>query len=124
VSDLHNPRIGPHISCSRIGGWIVGIYKSLKHCGNWDCGCAIPFLGIFVSNVGYWFFAVCTVQELTNKKEQTFHHIQFFWHTVLPNFLTYFENFSKVLFSSVTSVVTWKSKVCRLGKTRRGNYGR
>ncbi len=26
--------------------------------GNWDCGRAIPFLGIFVSNFGYWFFAV------------------------------------------------------------------
>ncbi len=29
VSDLHIPRIGPHISCSRIGKPIVGIYKSL-----------------------------------------------------------------------------------------------
>ncbi len=27
-------------------------------CGNWDCGRAIPFLGIFVSNFWYWFFAV------------------------------------------------------------------
>ncbi len=27
-------------------------------CGNWDCGRAIPFLGIVVSNFRYWFFAV------------------------------------------------------------------
>ncbi len=26
--------------------------------GNWDCGRKIPFLGIFVSNFRYWFFAV------------------------------------------------------------------
>jgi hypothetical protein len=29
VSDLYIPRIGPHISCIRIGRSIVGIYKSL-----------------------------------------------------------------------------------------------
>jgi hypothetical protein len=27
--------------------------------GNWDCGREIPLLGIFVSNLRYWFFAVC-----------------------------------------------------------------
>jgi hypothetical protein len=26
--------------------------------GNWDCGRAIPLLGIYVSNFRYWFFAV------------------------------------------------------------------
>ena len=37
VSDLYSPRIGLHISSSRIGRPIVGIYKSLTHeCGNWD----------------------------------------------------------------------------------------
>jgi hypothetical protein len=61
VSDLYIPRIGPHISCSRIGRSFVGIYKSLTEtheCGNWDCGSAIPVLGIFVSNFQHWFFAV------------------------------------------------------------------
>jgi hypothetical protein len=29
VSDLYIPRIGPHISCSRLGRSIVGIYKLL-----------------------------------------------------------------------------------------------
>ncbi len=29
VSDLYSPRIGLHISCSRIGRPIMGIYKSL-----------------------------------------------------------------------------------------------
>ncbi len=31
VSDFYIPRIAPHISCSRISGSIVGIYKSLTH---------------------------------------------------------------------------------------------
>jgi hypothetical protein len=59
VSDLYIPRIGPHISCSRKGRSIMGLYKSLTDtCGNWDFGRAMPFLGIFVSNFRYWFFAV------------------------------------------------------------------
>jgi hypothetical protein len=34
------------------------INRSQAHeCVNWDCGCAIPFLGIFVSNFRFWFFA-------------------------------------------------------------------
>ncbi len=35
VSDFYIPRIGPHISCSRIGRSIVGIYKSLKDTWQW-----------------------------------------------------------------------------------------
>ncbi len=39
--------------------WWEYINCSQTHeCGNWDCGRAIPFLGIFVSNFRYWFFAV------------------------------------------------------------------
>ncbi len=38
------------------------INRSQTHeCGNWDCGRAIPFLEIFVSNFQYWFFAVQTL---------------------------------------------------------------
>ncbi len=42
----------------QIGG---GINRSQTHeCGNWESGRAILFLGIFVSNFRYCFFAVCT----------------------------------------------------------------
>ncbi len=41
VSDLYNPRIGLHISCSRIYRSIVD--SQTHECGNWDCGRAIPF---------------------------------------------------------------------------------
>ncbi len=63
VSDMYiYPRLVHIFPCSRIGRSIVGIYKPLTDtwmwCGNWDCGSAIPFLGIFVSNFRYWFFAV------------------------------------------------------------------
>jgi hypothetical protein len=42
LNDLYIPRIGPHISCSRIGRLIVGIYKSLtdtwmRKLGLWPC---------------------------------------------------------------------------------------
>ncbi len=37
----------------------MGIYKSRKD-GNWDCGRAIPFLGIFVSDFMYYVFGVCS----------------------------------------------------------------
>ncbi len=33
-------------------------------CGNWNCGRAIPFLAIFVSNFRYWFFAVHTLKNI------------------------------------------------------------
>ncbi len=38
VSDLNVPRIGPHISCSRIGRLIMGIYKSLEDIRLWKFG--------------------------------------------------------------------------------------
>jgi hypothetical protein len=40
------------------------INRSQTHeCGNWGCGRAISFLGIFVSNFLYWFFAVYIGKE-------------------------------------------------------------
>jgi hypothetical protein len=65
LSDLYVPRISPHISYSRIGRLIAGIFKSLTDTwrGNWDCGRAIPFLGINVSNFRYCFFAVLWVKQ-------------------------------------------------------------
>jgi hypothetical protein len=38
VSDLFIPRIGPHISCSRIGRSILGMYKSLHRHVNVEIG--------------------------------------------------------------------------------------
>ncbi len=36
------------------------INRSGTHgCGNWNCGHAIPFLGICVSNFQHWYFALC-----------------------------------------------------------------
>ncbi len=44
------------------------INSSQTHeCGNWDCGRAIPFLGIFVSNFRYWLFAVLWISLQRSK---------------------------------------------------------
>jgi hypothetical protein len=48
VSDLYIPKIDPHISYSRIGRSIVGIYKSLTDTRMLRLGREIPFLGICV----------------------------------------------------------------------------
>jgi hypothetical protein len=70
VSDLSIPRISPNISCHRIGRSIVGIINRSKtqESENWDCGRAIPFLGIFVSVL-----VLCSVEERegTSKAEGT-----------------------------------------------------
>jgi hypothetical protein len=61
VSDLYIPRIGPHIFLQQNMQIDRGEYINrlqTHECGNWDCGQAIPFLGIFVSNFRYCFFAV------------------------------------------------------------------
>ncbi len=60
---LYSPRIGLHISSSRIGRPNVGIYKSLTdECGNWEWDPDIPFLEIFVSKFLYF---VCVVQVIS-----------------------------------------------------------
>jgi hypothetical protein len=62
VSDLYIPRISLHISSSRIGRLIVEIYcinRSQTHeCGNLDRDPDIPFLGIYVSKIRHFVFAV------------------------------------------------------------------
>ncbi len=46
VSDLYIPRIGPHISCSRIGRLIVGIQDTEYFFGpKWHSLRLLPFLG-------------------------------------------------------------------------------
>ncbi len=56
VSDLYIPRIGPHISCSRIVRPILEIYKSLTdtiyECRNWETENYNSVLEITVSYLG------------------------------------------------------------------------
>ncbi len=53
----------------------IYVNRSLTHeRGNWDCGRAISFLGIFVSNFRYWFFAVFNFRACTLKILKSFHH--------------------------------------------------
>jgi hypothetical protein len=51
---IHVPRFVLLFCCSKKGGPIVGIYKSLTdtvhECRNWERGRAVSFLGIFVLN--------------------------------------------------------------------------
>jgi hypothetical protein len=56
VSDIYIPPIGLPICCRKICRLILEILyinrSQLHECGNWDWGCAIPYLEIFVSNFG------------------------------------------------------------------------
>ncbi len=70
VSDLYISRICPHISCSRTGKSIVGEYinNSQTHeYWSWDCGRAISFVGIFVSNFRYCMYCTCSKSALSSK---------------------------------------------------------
>jgi hypothetical protein len=71
VSDLYIPMIGPPIFLNQnmqadLGDiHTVHINHTQKHeCWNCDCGRAVPFLGIFVSNFRYSIFAVCNWVEI------------------------------------------------------------
>ncbi len=66
VSDLYIPRIGPHLSSSRNGSSIVGIYNSLTDTWMWKLGLRpripdIPFLGIFAPNFRHFFLCSACV---------------------------------------------------------------
>ncbi len=60
VSDLYNPGIGPHISCSKIARSIVGIYKLLIDTWTWNLGLWLhnSFSGNICFEFRYWFFSV------------------------------------------------------------------
>jgi hypothetical protein len=67
VSDLYIPRIGRStyflLQNKQIDCGNKYINRSQTHeCGNLDCGRAIPFLGILVSNFWHWFFEVWSVK--------------------------------------------------------------
>ncbi len=76
VSDLYIPRIGSHISSSRNGSSIVGIYKSLKDTWMWKLGLSpdIPFLGIFASNFRHFFFAVYHTRSCSISSYSPYNH--------------------------------------------------
>ncbi len=61
VSELYISRIGPHISCSRLGRSIGGIYKSLTDTWMWKLGLwtSISFSGNIC--VEFWIFILCSV---------------------------------------------------------------
>jgi hypothetical protein len=67
VSNLYIPRIGPHIFLQQnrqIHRGNTYINPSQTHeCGNWDCGRAIPLVGIFV----FEFSALVLCSVHTNK---------------------------------------------------------
>jgi hypothetical protein len=61
VSDLYFSMIGLTILLQQNRGTVVEIYKSLTdivhECSNWERGCEVSFLGIFVLNFRYSDFA-------------------------------------------------------------------
>ncbi len=64
VSDLYIPRIGPHISSSRNGSSIVGIYNLLTDTWMWKLGLRPRYS--FSGNICFEFlgFFLCSVQHL------------------------------------------------------------
>ncbi len=68
VSDFYIPRIGPHISCSRISWSIVGTYKSLKDKWLWKLG--LWSCNSFSGNICFEFsvLVLCSVIAVLNEK--------------------------------------------------------
>ncbi len=66
LSDLYIPRIILHTvfppAEQADPSWEYIIRPQTHECGNWDWGFDIPFLGIFVSNVRHFVFAVWVAQ--------------------------------------------------------------
>ncbi len=65
---MYSPKIGLHISSSRIGRPIVEVYKSLTDAWMWKLGPRpdIHFLGIFVLKIRYFVFAVCVQRSYSS----------------------------------------------------------
>ncbi len=63
VGALYIPRIGPHISCSRIGKSMVGIYKSITDTLMWKLG--LWSRNSFSGNICFQFlvWVLCSVEE-------------------------------------------------------------
>ncbi len=49
MSNLYISRIGAYFCCSQIGRPILGIYKYINECRNWEQDRALSFLGIYKS---------------------------------------------------------------------------
>jgi hypothetical protein len=88
VSNLYIPRIGLHISCSRIGRSIMGLYKSLT--GTWMCKLGLWPRNSFSWNIGFEFlvlvFAVCvnaliySMHTVYNNDKGAISIAQYKWH--------------------------------------------
>ncbi len=66
VRDLYIPGISPHISCSRIGKPIVGIYKSITDTWMWKLG--VWPSNSFSGNICLEFLVLCLCSEAEMKK--------------------------------------------------------
>jgi hypothetical protein len=128
-------------SCSRIGRPIVRILyinSSQTHeCGNWNWSCAIPFLGIFVSNFQYRIFAVRSTGRSTvvicnifvsykyiwklkvlssgNWGGSKLVSIELQWKSVLPASVVYYVTLRQLRLSSSRDGVPWGmvNETCR-----------
>jgi hypothetical protein len=70
VSDLYSPRIGLHISSSRIGRLIVGIYKSLTDTRVCKLGPRYSFSGNICSEFFFGILSLpCSIRDLYANRE-------------------------------------------------------
>jgi hypothetical protein len=101
VSEIYIPTVRSTFvfSCNRIGRPIREIYKWLTETlfSNWNCRRAVPFLGIFVSNIRYCVFAVYCIPRVLNS-----------W-SLLSLSLTVDSNSSTELFSINGNPTSWSS---------------
>jgi hypothetical protein len=94
--------------CSNIRGPIVEYINcsQKRECGNWKIGRAVSFLGIFVSNIRYSVFAVCTWRN-------EYLASLFFLRKAIPSAWNLARHFSTD-FSSFWEIKTKEKKIIRL----------